>query len=195
MSVTLCNPIDVSPPGSSVPGILQAKRLEWAAVPFSRGPSPSRDRTGVPFNCRQILYHLGHQGSPQVSFKYALLPHLGNPTFSKSWKAWGQHAIFRPSGVLRWNVVAGESQPSALLRGDLSIPMWNPSLLTPQLHPYRRQTANHQTQGRGPQGPWEWDQWGGNSWAPGPRGWAGRPVASSAAWEGLDGARAGPSKD
>jgi len=32
----LCNPMDCSPPGSSVPGILQARRLEWVAIPFSR---------------------------------------------------------------------------------------------------------------------------------------------------------------
>ena len=32
---TLCNPIDRSPPGSSVPGILQARTLEWIAIFFS----------------------------------------------------------------------------------------------------------------------------------------------------------------
>ena len=32
---TLCNPIDGSPPGSPVPGILQARTLEWVAVSFS----------------------------------------------------------------------------------------------------------------------------------------------------------------
>ena len=32
---TLCDPIDGSPPGSSVPGILQARTLEWVAIPFS----------------------------------------------------------------------------------------------------------------------------------------------------------------
>ena len=32
---TLCNPIDRSPPGSPVPGILQAKVLEWVAISFS----------------------------------------------------------------------------------------------------------------------------------------------------------------
>ena len=32
---TLCNPIDGSPPGSPVPGILQARALEWAAISFS----------------------------------------------------------------------------------------------------------------------------------------------------------------
>ena len=33
--LTLCNPIDGSPPGSPVPGILQARILEWVAVSFS----------------------------------------------------------------------------------------------------------------------------------------------------------------
>ena len=32
---TLCDPIDGSPPGSSVPGILQARVLEWGAIAFS----------------------------------------------------------------------------------------------------------------------------------------------------------------
>ena len=33
--LTLCDPMDCSPPGSSVHGILQARRLEWVAIPFS----------------------------------------------------------------------------------------------------------------------------------------------------------------
>ena len=32
---TLCDPIDRSPPGSTVPGILQARTLEWVAISFS----------------------------------------------------------------------------------------------------------------------------------------------------------------
>ena len=39
----LCNPIDYSPPGSSVHGIFQASILEWVAISFSKGPSQSRD--------------------------------------------------------------------------------------------------------------------------------------------------------
>ena len=33
--LTLCDPIDGSPPGSPVPGILQARMLEWVAISFS----------------------------------------------------------------------------------------------------------------------------------------------------------------
>ena len=34
--LTLCDPIDSSPPDSTVPGILQARTLEWGAIAFSR---------------------------------------------------------------------------------------------------------------------------------------------------------------
>ena len=44
---TLCDPMDCSPPGSSVHGILQARVLEWGAIAFSRGSSQPRDRTQV----------------------------------------------------------------------------------------------------------------------------------------------------
>ena len=33
--LTLCDPIDGSPPGSTIPGILQARTLEWVAISFS----------------------------------------------------------------------------------------------------------------------------------------------------------------
>ena len=57
---TLCDPVDCSPPGSSVHGILQARILEWVAMPFSRGSSRLRDGTRVSYvSCegRRVLYH------------------------------------------------------------------------------------------------------------------------------------------
>ena len=44
---TLCNPIDCSPPGSSVHGILQSRILNWVVFSFSRGSSQPRDGTVV----------------------------------------------------------------------------------------------------------------------------------------------------
>ena len=44
---TLCDPMDCSPPGSSVHGIFQAWILEWVAISFSRGCSRPRDWTRV----------------------------------------------------------------------------------------------------------------------------------------------------
>ena len=43
--LTLCDPMDYSPPGSSVHGILQARVLEWVAMPSSRESSLPRDQT------------------------------------------------------------------------------------------------------------------------------------------------------
>ena len=45
--LTLCDPMHCSLWGSSVPGILQARILEWLAIPFSRGSSQTRDWTQV----------------------------------------------------------------------------------------------------------------------------------------------------
>ena len=47
--LTLCNPMDCSLPASSVHGILQARILEWVAMPSSRGSSLPRDRTHVSY--------------------------------------------------------------------------------------------------------------------------------------------------
>ena len=46
--LTLCNPLDCSPTGSSVHGILQAWILEWVVIPFSRGFSQPRQWTQSP---------------------------------------------------------------------------------------------------------------------------------------------------
>ena len=45
--VWLCDPMDCSPPGSSVHEISQARTLEWVAMPFSRGSSWPNDGTQV----------------------------------------------------------------------------------------------------------------------------------------------------
>ena len=70
----LCDPIDCSPPGSSVHGILQARILESVAMPSSRGSSQPRDGVHVSYiSCisRQVLYHQHHLGSPFP--KYCLI--------------------------------------------------------------------------------------------------------------------------
>ena len=47
-SSTLCGPVDYSPPGSSVHGIVQARVLEWVSISFSRVSSRLRDGNGSP---------------------------------------------------------------------------------------------------------------------------------------------------
>ena len=62
-----CNLMDCCLPGSSLHGILQARILEWVAMPSSRGSSQPRDWTHVSCIGRWILYCLSHQGSPGIS--------------------------------------------------------------------------------------------------------------------------------
>ena len=57
---TLCDPMNCSPPGSSVHGILQARTLKWVAMPSSRDfPNPGLNLHLLPqhLHCRLILYH------------------------------------------------------------------------------------------------------------------------------------------
>ena len=72
---TLWDPMDCSLPGSSIHGILQARILEWVAMPSSRGSSQPRVETmSLLVSCigRHVLYQQRHLGSPWES-----LPWLG----------------------------------------------------------------------------------------------------------------------
>ena len=55
--VWLCNPMDCSPPASSVHRIFQARILKWVAISFSRGFSWLKNWTCNSCTVRQILYH------------------------------------------------------------------------------------------------------------------------------------------
>ena len=64
---TLCDPVDCSPPGSSVHGIFSGQSTEWVAMPFSRGSSQHRDGIHISYiSCfgKWILYLWRHLGSP-----------------------------------------------------------------------------------------------------------------------------------
>ena len=47
LCLTLCDPVDCSPPASSVHGILQARILEWVAISSSRGSSPIQGHSSL----------------------------------------------------------------------------------------------------------------------------------------------------
>ena len=66
--LTLCNPMDCSQQDSSVHGILQARILEWVAIPFSRGSSSPRDQTPT-LQADSLLSE--PPGKPKVKYKRA----------------------------------------------------------------------------------------------------------------------------
>ena len=64
--LNLCHPMDCSPPGSSIYGLLQARILEWGAIPFSRGSSRPRDQTQV--SCIAVRFFTTEPpGKPQIN--------------------------------------------------------------------------------------------------------------------------------
>ena len=89
-----CDPMDCSPPGSSVHGILQAKILEWIAISFSRGSSGPRDWTWVSCTAGRFLPS-EPPGNPKVGrLRYYFTKIIGiNPelyvTFPPKNLTWG----------------------------------------------------------------------------------------------------------
>ena len=63
LCLTLCDPIDSSPPGSSVPGILQARILEWVAISFSNACMHAKSLKSCPTLCDLM------DSSPPVSLQ------------------------------------------------------------------------------------------------------------------------------
>ena len=73
----LCKPMDWSLTGSSVHGILQARILEWVAIPFSRRSSQPRNLAGL-LNCRQVFYQLSYPAMPETCVRsLGQIPELG----------------------------------------------------------------------------------------------------------------------
>ena len=73
-SPTLCDSMDCTPPGSSLRGILQARILEWIAIPFSRRSSQPRDWTWVSHIVGRFLT-IWATGTPLVWIYYSAFNH------------------------------------------------------------------------------------------------------------------------
>ena len=102
LSLTLCDPMDCSLPGSSVHGIFQAGILEWVAI-SSPGDLPDPGIKPSFLHCRQTLYHLNYRalrspkgGQAQLNllftYKYLidLLGQINNFLDIKSCVGWGR---------------------------------------------------------------------------------------------------------
>ena len=89
--LTLCDPMDYSPPGSSVPEVLQARILEWVAISFSRGSSQPRDQTWVSCTAGQLFTlwatreAYGINLNPSNSLSHMLPLRVCSPVSSSLW--------------------------------------------------------------------------------------------------------------
>ena len=85
---TLCDPMDCSPPGASVMGILQARILEWVAMPCSRGSSQPKDWTQVShsegrfFTIWATIYF--YQGSTWI-LEWVVYPFSRRSSWPRNW--------------------------------------------------------------------------------------------------------------
>ena len=71
----LCNPVDYSPPDSSVHETLQERILEWVAISFSRESSQPRNQTWIFCIADGLtLHHLNHQGKHQLIASLQISP-------------------------------------------------------------------------------------------------------------------------
>ena len=102
---TLSDPMDCSPLGSSVHGILQASVLEWVAIPFSRGSSPPRDAVWSHTWLECQSWTLQH-GALWPSVTTQMLPPLPAPDTSctEAWKAALRTTASEGTGILAWGI-------------------------------------------------------------------------------------------
>ena len=72
--LTLCDPMDSSPPGSPICGVSQERILQWVAISFSRGSSRPRDQTHVSCIGRRVLYQWAAWEAPRRPTRRQLYP-------------------------------------------------------------------------------------------------------------------------
>ena len=80
----LHDPMDYSLSGASVHGILQARILEWVAVPFSRGSSQLKDQTQVSCIAGEFFLPSESQGSPRI-LKWVAYPLSSGSSQPRDW--------------------------------------------------------------------------------------------------------------
>ena len=102
--------VDCSPPGSSVPGISQARILEWVAISFSRGSSWPRNRTHVSWIGKWILYQWATREDELVAVILSFLqlnitPLFGYTTFCLSVIHWWAFELFPSFSYCACNVI------------------------------------------------------------------------------------------
>ena len=76
MCPTLSNPVDCSPPGSSVPGIFQARVLEWGAIAFSKWTNYVRTTLKYSFVSQRCILYLDGRIYPEIGKAYYLVIQL-----------------------------------------------------------------------------------------------------------------------
>ena len=133
----LCDPMDYSPPGSSVHGILQERILEWVATPSSKGSSLFRECTCVSCLLRwqASLYHERCLGSPLDKAVVQSLSHV--QLFATPWTVAHQAPI---SSTNSWSLL--KLMPIESVMPSNHLVLCCPLLLLPSIFPSIRIFSN-----------------------------------------------------
>ena len=91
---TLCDPMDCSPPGSSVHGTSQARVLEWVAMPFSRRSFPPRDWTWVSYFADRFCTIWASMEAPWIN-KHKLIQNIEVESSGDDQNLWWQNFLFQ----------------------------------------------------------------------------------------------------
>ena len=85
---TLCDPTDGSPPGSTIPGILQARIPEWVAISFSNCMKVKSESRSVLVQLPATPWTAAHQAPPSMGFFQARVMEWGAIAFSVWLSSW-----------------------------------------------------------------------------------------------------------
>ena len=104
--LTLCDPMNCRQPGSFVHGILQARILEWVAIPFSRRSSQPRDWTWVSCIASRFFTHWATREALSLRYKCCHWPrnYLFFHTFQSRYET--HSSVHLPGGLMYWVLIA-----------------------------------------------------------------------------------------
>ena len=122
--LTLCDPMDCSPPGSSVHGILKARILERVAISFSRGSSQPRDQTQV-FRIAGRHFNLWATREAQLELKH----------IEKSYSPWNSIFVIKKKSN-KWCLLTDLRKVSASMKpmGTLKPEIPSPTTIPQDWH-------------------------------------------------------------
>ena len=148
--LTLCDPMDYNPPGSSVRGILQVRTLEWVAISFSRGSSCPRDWTQVCHIAGRVFTIWATRQAQSIMF-FILSINLAAPGLSRSLQDLSCHTwCLTPQpgmepGALHWEGgILATGPPGKSRRVTPGSFLWLPWGPGSHLHPVSKAKSLHE---------------------------------------------------
>ena len=116
---TLWDPMDWSPPGFYVHGILQATITGVSYHSLLQGTFPTKGSQSGLLHCRKILYHLNHQGKPiNVVYSHTIIVQYNSQSNKKNWLSFIEHWRIPGAGLNILHIYHGIESSQAIKTTD-----------------------------------------------------------------------------